>query len=252
MKKLFIGIVFAMVCCVALTFTNTVSAAAYDKVTDITNTDTLHNSSGKPTCTITANDGNTVVNVVYNAADLKIIGEGTEGASEGRPDGYAWLGIRVSAPDTATKYKINDETEENNNTSFDKYFGVNKEKLEKATKEGKDITYSLKVTWLKNGGEDTVVLTQTINIIIKVDKINLFDKEDNEGSKLWDNEKYQEVKKAAEEAKKAEEARKAEANKKDEKDTTPKTGSVDYSVYMAIATAVVALGGIYTVKKLAR
>ena len=36
------------------------------------------------------------------------------------------------------------------------------------------------------------------------------------------------------------------------KDNTPKTGVVDYSIYVAIATAVVALGGIYTVKKLVR
>ncbi len=36
------------------------------------------------------------------------------------------------------------------------------------------------------------------------------------------------------------------------KDSTPKTGEVDYSIYVAIAAAVVALSGIYTVKKLVK
>ena len=41
MKKLFIGLVFVMVCCVALTFTNSVSASSIAlNVTDITNADT--------------------------------------------------------------------------------------------------------------------------------------------------------------------------------------------------------------------
>ncbi len=260
MKKLFIGLVFVMVCCVALTFTNSVSASSIAlNVTDITNADTYHSGNKKIEFDSSISEDGKTVNVVYNSADLKIIGGGEgDTASEGRPDGYAWFGVRVTAPtvdDTKiTKYKI-DNGEAVEGTSYDGYFAINKDKLEQATKEAKDINYSFKITWLKDGEADEAseVITQTINVTIKVDSIKLYGKEDTEDSILWNNEIYAQVKKASEGANKPQEPQTTQpAITNDEKDTTPKTGTVDYSIYVVASIAVVLIGGAFTVKKLVK
>lgn len=147
-KKLFSILMTVVMFMLVVSTTNPIKAATTDTtVEDITNQDTIHTGANKPVSNITTKGDH--ITVIYSAASFKIIGAGTDAtASQGRPDGYAWLGIRVTAPagKDIEKYKIKDAVA---GTTFDRYFGVNEERLKDAVKNGKDLTFSVTVDWLK-------------------------------------------------------------------------------------------------------
>ena len=236
-NKVLLSILF-VVALLGLVFTTSVNAAGTVSVVDITNTDTLHTGADKPQPTIKT-DGNTIT-VTYNAASLKIIGAGESEAAEGRPAGYAWLGIRITAPTDATKYKVNgtDETSITGGT-VDAYFGVSEEKLEEATRAEKDLTYTRTYSWLKDEG--TVDPAQTvIKVIIKASGIALYNQEDN--TVQWDKEEYDKVKAEVDASKKEED--------KKELDDEKKTGIESTPIIATATIAMISLAGIVIGKKM--
>ena len=264
MKKLFMGVAFALVCCMAISFTNTVNAVEgvgenYASVEDNTQKDSLADGVEKlePNIAVTKADGEEIT-VTYNAAKLKVVAESLE---IGRPANYAWIGIRMTAPTSATYYQVKGDEKatklEDNGKTFDEYFGISEAKLKASIEnESNAIVYDYEITWYKNDPStkpeenDNTISTQKIKVIIKSSGVELHNDLDTTDETLWDNDIYQAEVKKVEDAKKA--AEQSKAKKAEEKDTTPKTGVVDYSVYVAMVTAIVALGGIYTVKKLVK
>ena len=264
MKKLFMGVAFALVCCVALTFTNTVNAdepsvnAKYASVKDNTQADSLVDAGdvGKlnPKVDI-AKDGEEIT-VTYDAAKLKIVEESKD---IHRPAGYAWIGLRMTAPNDA-KYcqvKGSDTATKFDNKTFDEYFGISEAKLKASIEnESNQIVYNYVITWYKddpsskNGDSTNTISTQTIKVIVKTEGVELYDTLNGGDKTLWNKDVYEAEVKKVEDAKKA--AQQNTPKKEDKKDTTPQTGVVDYNIYIVIATAIVALGGIFAIKKLVR
>lgn len=189
-NKIFLGTLFIILFLGAI-LTTTVNAQSTVTVQDITSQDTLHTGTEKPTPDITT-DGNTIT-VTYNAASLKIIGEGTGGqASEGRPAGYAWLGIRITPPTEATKYKVDGEEETITGGTVDAYFGISEAKLEEATREERDLTYTKTYSWLKDEDQPVEDPSETIiKIVVKTSGIELYDEQDTTAQ--WNEEKYDEI-----------------------------------------------------------
>ncbi len=249
MKKGLIFIAFTMSCFIALSFASTINATTmYGTVSDCTNDNTLHNDV-EPSYVISNNDQEEVT-ITYNSAILKLL-PADDSDDVNRPADYAWLGIKVTAPEGASKYSVqcNDGEIEDKGNIVDNcvidYFGVNADKLKTATTTGNGLLYTYKIYWKDADGNET---TQTIKIVINPAKFEVYDL--NNSDVKWNEEIYNQEVKKVQDAKKA--AEQNTPKKEDKKDTTPQTGVVDYSVYMAIATAVVALGGIFTVKKLVR
>ncbi len=186
-------------------------------VYDITNEDTLHTAEGTPAVNIKVTKGentDTVV-VTYYAASLKAIEEDLEG----RPKGYAWLGVRlVPNSEDYKSVKFEDGSSEeltftstsNSKKCEDYYVGVSKENLEKAVKEEKDLVYTDTLTWIKDSEEDGP--TTKLTVIVKAEGMEVYDQ--NNENVEWNEETYKETVAAVEEAKKA----------GAQKDATPKTG----------------------------
>ncbi len=189
-------------------------------VSDITNGDTIHADSSEPSVNIKitqGEDNKDTVEVTYYAASLRVVEE----ELEGRPAGYAWLGVRLvpnNNDNTYSSVKFEDGTSDKLTNSSDSkkcedyYVGVSKEKLEKAVKEGKDLVYTDTLTWLKDDNTEENAPVTNLKIIIKAADMVVYDKEDQNVE--WDEETYNTAVAEYEAAKKAEA----------QKDKTPKTG----------------------------
>ncbi len=262
MKKLFMGTAFAMICGVALTFTTSVKAdeaVKYASVKDNTQKDSLVNETDfgnlNPTIDIT-NQGEEIT-VTYDAAKLTVVKE-DEGL--GRDAGYAWIGLRMTAPTNAEycKVKGSDKATKITDGIFDEYFGVSEEKLKASVQdESNAIVYNYEITWYKADpstepvAEGNTISTQKIKVIIKSKGVELHnDLVDDEDKTLWNQEIYQNEVNKVEEAKKAAESNEqATQPKAEELDSTPKTGVVDNSVYALIAISLVSVCGVFAVRK---
>ena len=176
MKKTLVTI--AMVIFVSVFFTTSIFAAAnFGKVTDI---------SAKDSATITGEvkiDGNETDNVTitYDATTLKIL-EGTGPENGNRPAGYAWLGFNITKPDSVSpkqgnaKYRVNN-SEPEDYTDGNYYFGINKDKLIQAVTNSKNIEYTYEFDWDNDGDYD-----QTVTAVVQPSKITL---NATEGNTLW-------------------------------------------------------------------
>lgn len=247
-KKIFSIFVTVVVFVLALAFINSVKAAT-TTVTDITNVDTIHAGEGKPTTTQNVNGDN--IEITYSVASLKIIGEGTNGtASEGRPNGYAWLGIRITAPDSASKYKIGNNVETlKAERTFDKYFGINQESLKDAVIKGQDKTFTINVKWLDNGENE--LSSNIIKVIVKAENITLYNSSDD--TQIWNKDIAKALKAENKDTKLNVDntelsSKRKENGKKAEKDETYKTGSSDIVLGTTIVS-IISLVGIYFIKK---
>ena len=171
--------------------TKTISPAV---VTDITNSDTL--IGDKPNDAVkTADNGD--VTITYENSKFKILGAGSQDTdSEGREDGYAWIGFRVTVPTNATKYTLTRGEKElakdesvSSTSTFDRYVGISVENLTKAANEGKDLVYAYDLTW--EGENGTTPLVQHITVVVKPGTTTLLDKEE-ENKEVWNTTKYEE------------------------------------------------------------
>ena len=253
-------------------------------VTDDTAADTkLEAGVETPTITSKVNGDKQEVEVVYTVAALKIV----TGEVEDRPEGYAWVGVKVAKPTGATKGIEDDEDKtEYEGESFNQYFGVNLKKLQEAVENGTGyISYTKTYTW-QYDAEATEVKTTTLTVKIKAEGVTLADK-DGEDKTLWNQDEYNtyklevkleelrtelekqglaqaEIEKRLELAenllakedltleqlktKLAELTKPVEEAKPTEKDDTPKTGVVDVAL-IASVVAMISVAGIVTVKK---
>ncbi len=204
--------------------------------TDITNEDTLHNTSSKPTANISykkVNETEEDVTITYSSVSLKVLEQATN-----REEGYAWLGVRLTPKNgdsgDSTEYKKAEliegsskrtiDVSDDSGKSVDYYVPVSLKQLEDAVKNGStEFTYVATFNWLKN---DETSATESapktvLTVKIKLDDIKLYDKDNSEDKPLWNEEIYEtEVAKVEAEKKAAEEAQQKTA----QKDKTPKTG----------------------------
>ncbi len=218
--------------------------AKYASIEDITNSDTIKDEDVKKS-TIEGNNEKTTT-ITFSAASLKTIDAGKEGqASEGRPAGYAWLGIRITVPTEAKKFKENNEAEEDlgGKTTLDKYVGVNEDNLRKAVEEGKDSkVYTFDYAWLDERGDE--ISRQTIKVIINLAGLTVY-KGDTE-DQLWNKSVYEEVKEDLK-AKDNKEDDKTDKEDKNKKDKSPKTGN--YALDLAELITVLSAVGIIVLSK---
>ena len=185
MKKLrlFVVAMFAMVAMFAAVKVNA-EDITYPTVEDATATDSLSNSGDKPTIggsntakvTVTVDKGEWTL-VDYNKTD--------ESTVEGRDNGYTWVGLKFTMPTGATNVKIGSTEETPNSNSFIEYFGFNEEEVKEATKAGHDLVKTFTLTWKK----DSTDYSQTIELVVKADKITLKG-DDEDTTQVWDQEKY--------------------------------------------------------------
>lgn len=312
MKKKFLMVaLFALVCCVAFTFANTVSATTggnttnAGKVEDITSSNKIENDDDK------------VVTITYTKTELEKLKWDPANPEIGRTMNGWWIGFKVTAPDngnydkekatftrpnsdgTTTTKKFNDVVDTTNGNYCSYWFFIDQNTLNEKGSDfvlatytfdwkGDDsnkLTVKIKIedaegTVLKenNGSGISQMVTVTIDgvkfTLKKGDTLasltsgyearllkSLKESKDDEefigfykedGTEVKETDKIDADTVLTAKFKTIEKATTTETKKEDKKDTTPQTGVVDYSVYMAIATAVVALGGIFTVKKLVR
>ncbi len=216
MKK---KIMFAFMLLACLLVMPNVYAAAptLEEVTPIFPTDATVNN-GQPVVT---KNGNTTT-VTFKAMELKMV---AADPSIGRMGEASWLGVKVVAPKELTVDQLKKTTfrsvswkgTESTDKSFwqlqdtpqadresqekthyiELYARVNEEILTAATKDNKEIVQSWNINW---AGDKSVV--QTINIVFKAEDIISVEKTESD-EKVWDETKYEEVKKeaAAEKAK---------------------------------------------------
>lgn len=208
----------------------------YVTVSDITNEDTLHNAGTVPTVSISvqkSGEKKDVAQVTYSAAELKIIG-----GDRDRPDGFAWLGVRLTPKETNgktyTHYKIDngnvEQLSDNNGKSLDYYFPVSKANLTSAVKEGKDLIFTKAITWLTSETDpDPDATVTTLTVTIKAEGIQLFAK--NNTTSEWNKTDYDNI--VAER-----EAASAPATG----DTTPKTGKINVLPILATIALITLFG----------
>ncbi len=129
------------------------------------------------------------IEVVYTVASLKVLGTN----EEDRPDGYGWIGVKVTCPEGAKKGIENDKDKtEYNAPSFNQYFGINVAKLQKAVEDGTGyISYTKSYTW-QYDAEPKGVTTTTLTVKIKAEGVTLQDKDDSVSADktLWNKDEY--------------------------------------------------------------
>ena len=171
-------------------------------VSDVTNKDTLHEEGKNVTATITPNGTSKNVTITYSGVSVKAL----DNSVENRPDGYAWIGVKVvhdngSKDKGQVKVTVFDENTnayktyswESVKTAADSennyYLGINSAKLKGAMASGEynnKLTYVLEFDW---DGNKTV--DQTVTVIIDPADVTLYDKDNT--TEDWDNNTYQEV-----------------------------------------------------------
>ena len=192
-KLLLVLMLIAAVVVMPRVYADEAKTITLGEVTDITNEDTLK-SGDKTTKSLVSNDDHSVVTITYDAAEFKLLDNGSSENVQNRPAGYAWIGFQVKKATNATKYsvKFNDkETDIKEQTlsgdSFDDYIGFKKEDLEAATKAGKKLEYTYEITWV--GEDETTTATQTIKVVVNPagTVLEAQDKEED----VWNNETYE-------------------------------------------------------------
>lgn len=123
------------------------------------------------------------------------------GGEDARPDGYAWIGVRLTQEDEdVTHYstKVNDE-EVTSKTALpetkyvDEYFGINVDKLTEAALADEALTYKYEVTWYAS---DETTKVQTVNVVVYPDSITLLPKGAEsleESEPVWNEDIYLET-----------------------------------------------------------
>ena len=233
----------AMVLFAGILFIPTAYAhALYGTIEEISASDSVKSS----TYEITPNNGEAEnVTITYSDVKLKEVGAGSlASSSEGRPNGYGWVGFSVKNPDTTSSPKftrtanvtlpsdianhVNTPISGNDNY----YVPVSEDLLKQATEKGVNLTYTYEFNWDGN-------TTQTIVVVINPKTVELSDQTDKT---IWTEETYNEVVKAAN-------ATTTESTVVAQSDDVPKTGD---SLPIALVGIVLlsALSGIYTFKQI--
>ncbi len=206
----------------------------YVTISDITNEDTLHTEGTNPTVTISvkkSGEKEDTAEVTYSAAELK-----TVGGKEDRPEGFAWLGIRLTPKETNgktyTHFKIdNDSVEElvdNNNKSLDYYFPVSRANLTNAVRDGKDLIFNKTITWLTSEAEPDEDATVTkLTLTIKAEGMQIY--AENNSTVEWNKTDFERITEEVSAAR--------------QQQATPKTGEVNFLPILA-TIALITLGGI--------
>ena len=307
-KKVLMVALFALVCCVAFTFANTVSAASSVVVENAGTVADITTSNG-----ITQAEGN-VVTITYTKTELENLKWSPADPEIGRNMNGWWIGFKVTAPDesyyskesakytcpntdgtTSTKnFKDVLDVADGNYCSY--WMFVDQNELDEKGPEfilatyvfdwkgdsSNKLTVIIKIkdasgTQLKenngSGSSQMVTVTidgvkftmkkgETLDSLTSKYELALLDslkkgaadeefvgffKEDGNEVKVTDKIENDLELKAR--FKKIEKATTTETKKEDKKDTTPKTGSIDMVMYIAIAVAVAALAGTVITKK---
>ncbi len=165
-------------------------------------------------------------------------------AAEDRPEGKAWLGIRITKPTGAEqKIKINGVEEDLKTDDFlDIYYPIDYKSLEQAILGNKPIHYETKIDWNADGTPD-----QTIIMDIDAEKVS--ELKDTEGEKVWDEAIMEKVIEEAntqttdDDITEAPEKTESEAKK----DDVPKTGNTLPSALIGFMVLILGTGA-YTVK----
>ncbi len=196
------------------------------------------------------NDHN--ITMTYTKASLKIV---AANESIGRKVDAAWIGYELTAPEAATRYEatMGDQKASGDLDESKKvidFVSVTKANLLKATKEGKELKYTITYKWEKEkettptvpvaneeeeAKEYETISVQTLNIVIDPAKVTLYSKDEKDT--LWDNDDYLANKKV--ESKPATTTN--TSSKK--KDNTPDTGFENVVAVIGIV-AMVTLAGI--------
>ena len=173
-----------------------VSALDAMVVEDITNVDTL---TGDKKGAVKDENGN--YTITYDEAEFKVLEKGTENsASDGRPEGYAWVGFRIKLTDAVKGYKLQrdgkDPVEKTTNSGandVDKYVGISVDNLTKAAAKGENLVYSYTLYLYGEENSEEPSKTQTIKVIVVPKGITL--KDDNattEDKTVWNEEEFKE------------------------------------------------------------
>lgn len=132
----------------------------------------------------TVKDGVQTIEITYDAASLKVLD-----SSDDRPAGYAWIGVKVTRPEEATKATENDNTVYNEE-SFEQYFGVDVAILKEAVKKDGYISYTKSYTWeySEEPAEANRVAKTVLTVKISAEGITL--KDEDASATLWDENEY--------------------------------------------------------------
>ncbi len=194
MKKLFLILALFLLIMVPQVY-----ALTYENVTVLNSNDSY--KGGKPTV---VGNGTNKVTITYESALLKIV---PKQPSIGRTIDAAWLGVKVVAPkdvpiaklkeatyssDTAGKsFWTNQDSNKSESQSDEHYINVygaiTEDILTKATKEGKDITYTWTFDWDNDKKDD-----QTVTIVVSPKNVVLTAQANDDI--IWNQDMYDDLK----------------------------------------------------------
>ena len=122
--------------------------------------------------------GNNKTTITYSGKSFVMLGKGTpETGSEGRPEGYAWIGFKLTAPTDSSDKKLyvkapgaNSFTEVNQDSgkSYTDYVGINEEKLQTALENGTKVTYTFEFAMGEDSGSSAPTSAE-YTVIIEID-----------------------------------------------------------------------------------
>ena len=142
-------------------------------VSDITNANTL--VGGESSRSTPAVNGNKTT-ITYSGKSFVMLAKGTveETGSEVRPEGYAWIGFKLTAPTESSKKLYVKAPGEGTFTkvtdgenTYEDYVGIDEEKLQTALKNGTKVTYTFEFAMGEDSGEAPTAAEYTV--IIEID-----------------------------------------------------------------------------------
>ncbi len=181
MKKKFMGIALVLV---SVLFVGNVFAedsawkGGYGTVSDYTQEDALKDPEKGPDVTVSKANSGKDVTLTYDSGTFKLLDENKQASAGERPDGYMWVGFKVTLPENVTNGNYNVYADGELYTSGEKadgyyaeFIGVNVQSLEKAI--NKTITVTFGFDWNKDEKAD-----QTVTIVLKPMNLTIYPKDD--------------------------------------------------------------------------
>lgn len=194
MKKKLLLVLMLITALVVMPRVSAAEGITLGEVTDITNQNTLQSGS-QTVKKLEPNADKSVVTITYENAKFKLLDDGQSEGVQNRPEGYAWIGFKVTKPDGASKYQVSfnggaASEEQEISTDLEDYIGFKKENLEAAAKTGKNLEYTYEITWISS--DENVKTTQTIKVVINPAAVVLVAQ--NSEEEVWNTETYNDVK----------------------------------------------------------
>lgn len=184
MKKTIMFIIMLAVCLLVVPSAYA-AEVEYPEVKDATKSDSLTEGAAP---VVTGSKTNTVT-VTVDSGTFKILAAQSGSGVQNRPAGYTWIGLHFKMPTgiQANEVKIGGTHDDTYETEeFDEYFGFKVDELKEAVENNeKELKKTYTLTWKDSESQNQ---TQTINIVINLEKIVVIDQ--NSAKETWNKDIY--------------------------------------------------------------